>query len=68
LWGFFSQLRLGEAAMEKFVHQQNLRVLKKQLAETPNYLIFGHLLPNKVLGETAMPPRRHLPHEQQQES
>jgi len=38
--------------MEKFVHQQNPVFLRKQLAETPNYLIFGHLLPSKVLGET----------------
>ena len=39
--------------MEEFVNQQNLRILKKQLAETPNYLIFGRLLPGtQVLGET----------------
>jgi hypothetical protein len=41
--GAFFQLRLGEAAMEKFVDQQNPVFLRKQLAETPNYLIFGHL-------------------------
>jgi hypothetical protein len=28
--------RLWEVAMEKFIHQQNLLVLRRQLAETPD--------------------------------
>ena len=36
MYAYASQLRLWKAAMEKFVHQQNLSLLRKQLAESPN--------------------------------